>query len=68
MYNWSTDTTELQKDPEKYAIWKLEQMVNFGLNGEKLNRPLLEKFWDKLTLDPQKKTFLAFLLWNKKVS
>src|SRR3989338_2755671 len=38
MYNWSTDVGELKKDPKKYTIWKLEQMVNFGLNGEKLSK------------------------------
>lgn len=68
MYNWSTDTTELQKDPIKYAIWKLEQMVNFGLQGEKLSKKLLEKFWQNLNLDPHKKQYLEFLLWNKKAS
>ena len=65
MYNWSTDTTELKKDSEKYTIWKLEQMVNFGLQGEKLSQKLLKKFWNKLTLDPAKKRYLEFLLWGK---
>lgn len=65
MYNWSTDTTELKKHPEKYAIWRLEQLVNFGLNEEKISKKQLIQLWDKLTLDPKKKRFLAFLLWNK---
>lgn len=37
MYNWSTDTTELKKSPEKYAVWRLEQLINWGLDGEKLD-------------------------------
>ncbi|MBI2436429.1 MAG: hypothetical protein HYV41_01630 [Candidatus Magasanikbacteria bacterium] len=65
MYNWNTDTTELKKDPEKYAIWKLEQLVNFGLHGEKISRSQLTRYWDELTLDPKKKKYLSFLLWGK---
>jgi len=38
MYNWSTDETTLQNDSEKHAIWQLEQVVNFGLNGEKISK------------------------------
>lgn len=62
MKNWSTDVSKLKQDPEKYAIWKLEQMVNFGLDGEKLSTALLKKYWSKLVLDPDKKKSLEFLL------
>lgn len=64
MKNWSVDTRELKKDKEKYAIWKLEQMVNFGLDGEKISRAELKKYWNKLNLDPNKKNYLSFLLWR----
>ncbi len=62
MYNWSTDEEALKNDPEAHAIWKLEQMVNFGLNDEKLSTTALLKYWDRLTLDPHRKSVLAFLL------
>jgi hypothetical protein len=62
MYNWSVDEKELKKDKEKYAIWKLEQMINFGLNGEKINGQKLKKQWNKLHLDPARKRFLQLLL------
>ncbi|MEK7570799.1 MAG: hypothetical protein AAB553_00860 [Patescibacteria group bacterium] len=65
MYNWSTDTTALQQDPKKYTIWKLEQLINYGLDGEKLDKKLVVKYWDDLRLDPQKKKVLAFWLWHK---
>ena len=63
MRNWSTDTKELKKDKKKYTIWKLEQMVNFGLGREKLSKKQLKKNWSLLSLDPRKKSFLKFLLW-----
>ncbi|MFH0791946.1 MAG: hypothetical protein V1905_01900 [bacterium] len=65
MYNWSVDTSRLKRNKDAWNKWKLEQMINFGLAGEKLSRQLLIKYWDKLELDPQKKEFLRFLLWKK---
>jgi len=62
MFNWSVDTKNLQKYPEKYVIWKLEQLINFGLNGHKLNMTELKKYFPKLNIDPQKKKYLKMLL------
>ena len=63
MYNWSTDTTKLKNSPSAYTIWKLEQLVNYGLNGEKLKRSALLRHWSKLHLDPKRKRVLE--LWLK---
>jgi hypothetical protein len=65
MYNWSTDTKELKKDKKKYAIWRLEQLVNFGLGQEKLSKKDLKKNWSDLDLDAAKKKYLKILLWPK---
>jgi hypothetical protein len=66
MYNWSVDLEELKKSPKKAIIWKIEQSINFGLNGEKLNKELIKKYWKKLHIDPARKKFLKFLLWPAK--
>ncbi|MFH1838364.1 MAG: hypothetical protein ABH808_02640 [Candidatus Kuenenbacteria bacterium] len=66
MYNWSVDTTELKKDKKKYTIWKLEQMVNFGLGKDKIDRKELKKYWPFLNLDEKRKKFLSMLLWPKR--
>ncbi len=65
MRNWSTNESELKKEPEKYAIWKLEQMVNFGLGDEKLNERELRKYWSRLNIDLWRKKFLELLLYGK---
>lgn len=65
MYNWSVDLKKLKKNKKAYTIWKLEQMVNFGLNGKKINRKELITHWKELSLDPAKKRFLSLLLWGK---
>ena len=65
MYNWNTDTVILKKHPEQYTIWKLEQLINYGLDGERLSTKLLKKYWDKIRIDPRKRALLSFLLWPK---
>jgi hypothetical protein len=67
MYNWSVDEKKFKKeDPEGYQIWKLEQMINWGLGCEKLNERLLRKHWKKFFIDNIIKNYLRFLLWQKK--
>ena len=67
MYNWNTYTTQLKKNPEKYTVWKLEQLINYGLDGEKLDRKDIKRFWPQIKdrIDPYKKRALEFLLWGK---
>ena len=52
----------MAKDSEEYAIWHLEQTINFGLNGEKLSETELRKYWTRLSLDPHRRAFLELLL------
>jgi hypothetical protein len=62
MKNWSTDTKELEKDKTTFTIWKLEQLINFGLGEEKLDLIELKKYWNVLDIDPFKKRFLALFV------
>lgn len=69
MYNWSVDEEKFKKeDPEGYEIWKLEQTINYGQAGEKLDEKLVRKYWERMknNLDPKYQEFLEFLLWPKK--
>ena len=65
MYNWNTDTSSWDKKSPSYQIWRLEQLINFGLNTEKLDLSLVKKYWSKLHLDPDRKKFLSLILWPK---
>lgn len=62
MKNWSTNTKKLKKNKEKYTIWRLEQMVNFGLSKEKLKKSELKKYWDVIDIDLVKRKFLSLLM------
>lgn len=65
MYNWNTDTSKWNKKSDSYKIWKLNQLINFGLNGEKLDLTLVKKFWNNITADPATKKFLRLIVWPK---
>lgn len=67
MYNWSIDEKYLKKDPQKYKLWRLEQMINYGLDNEKLNRKEVVENWDwlKNRLDPKRRLLIEFFLWPK---
>ena len=62
MKNWSTNTKKLKKDKDKFAIWKLEQMVNFGLSGKKIKKSELKKYWKVIDIDPAKRKFLSLFI------
>ncbi len=67
MYNWSVDEKKFKKEDSKgYQIWRLEQMINWGLGNEKLNARLLRRHWRKIFMDDITKKYLQFLLWRKK--
>lgn len=66
MRNWSVDEEKLKKHPRKYARWKLEQQISYGLDaGEKISRKTVLKNWEwlRLRLDPKRAEVIKFLLW-----
>ena len=65
MYNWSTDEKNFKKYPEQYIIWKLEQLINYGLGREKLNAEKVRKYINKLNIDKDKKRYIKFLLTKR---
>lgn len=62
MHNWSVDEKALQRFPDQYRKWRLEQLINFGLDGEKIATAELKAALPTLQIDPAKKRYLQFLL------
>ena len=60
--HWSVDTKYLQNNPQKYAIWKLEQKINFGIGEEKIDKKTLSKYWDKIDIDKYKRKALSLAI------
>ncbi len=67
MYNWSVNEQEMRrKDPQAFQIWRLEQLINYGLSGEKISEKLLKKHWRRIFMDKPTREYLEFLLWPQK--
>jgi hypothetical protein len=66
MYNWNTNTTKWNKTSDTYQVWQLEQMINFGLNGNKLDLVQVKKYWMDLKLDKYRQKFLELILWPER--
>lgn len=64
MRNWSINTSKFDKNSSEYIIWKLEQLINFGLHGDKIDSRQLAFFLPSLKIDESKRKFLKFLLKN----
>lgn len=64
MMNWNVDETQLKKDPKKHELWRISQLINYGMGGEKLKKDYLLKNWAELSLriDPNKKSTLEFMM------
>ena len=50
--HWSVNIKELKKDKESFAVWKIEQWVNWGIGNNRIKKADLIKYWDKLDIDP----------------
>jgi len=71
MINWSTDESKFKKEnPQEYKIWRLTQLINYGLNGEKLPAIDIKKNWATIKdkIDKPTEAYLSFLLWGKQPS
>ena len=67
MYNWSVDEELMKKFPKKYKLWRLEQMISYGLDGDKLDKNEIVANWNylKKRIDPQRLKYIEFLIWPK---
>jgi len=71
MINWSTDEAKFKKnDPRGYRLWRLTQLINYGLDGEKLDEAEVKAAWPQIKdrLDPYKARLIEFLIWDKQYS
>ena len=68
VWHWSTDVKKFKKEnPEGFRLWRLIQLINYGLEGEKLDEEEVKRAWPKIKdhLDPYKARLIEFLLWKK---
>jgi len=64
---WDYDEKELRKTKEGKRLI-LERMINNGIylkDKEKISLRAVKENWNKLRLEPRRKKFLQFLIWEK---
>jgi hypothetical protein len=61
---WDYNQQEYEKQTASDECYHLERLINYGLNGEKLPRVLLEKHLLELNIPEDRRAFLKLLLWN----
>lgn len=65
---WDYQKTEYEKQAKTDPLWRLERLINYGLNaneGEKIDKELLEKYLPQLKIPENRRDFLELLLWDK---
>lgn len=62
---WDYTKTEYDKQAKADPMWRLERLINYGLNGVKLNPDELKKYLPQLRIPQNRRIFLELLLWNK---
>jgi hypothetical protein len=67
MYNWNTNISNWNKKSDSYQAWRLEQMINYGLDGKKIDETKLRKYWPKIksNLDPYRARMIEYMIWEK---
>lgn len=66
MKNWNTDISQF-KSPQDKRLWELTQLINYGLDGGKLNENELKTRWDELKplVDSERARMIEYLIWGK---
>lgn len=62
---WDYQKSEYDKQAKADPIWHLERLINYGLDGEKINKEMLKKYLPQLKIPQNRRDFLELLLWNK---
>ncbi len=60
--HWSVDEKALASDPGSYAIWRLEQRINWGIGEAQIDESELRTHWEEINIDPAKRRALALVL------
>ena len=67
MINWNTDEKALQENfPKAYKLWRVVQLINYGLEGEKLNMKFIRMHWDSIKdrLESNRRKTLEWFIWK----
>jgi len=59
---WDYTKEEYKKQAQADPLWHLERLVNYGLNGERIDKELLKKYLPVMKISPDRRAFLELFL------
>lgn len=63
MRNWSTDISNLKKNPTAYKKWVTEQLLTYGMDeGDELDGDYLKENLGNLDIPEDMRAYLKFIL------
>ncbi len=62
---WDYTKIEEAKQAAADPKWFLERLINYGLNGQKIDRAALERYLFELNIPHDRRAFLEAILWDK---
>lgn len=62
---WDYNKTEYEKQAAANPKWRLERLLLYGMNGEKLDRELITRYLAEIKIPDNTRAFLELLLWKK---
>lgn len=68
MINWAVNGSVFKKKyPTEYKLWKITQLLNYGLDGEKIDILEIKNNWGKIKqrVDQKTKVYMEYILWGK---
>ncbi len=69
MKNWNTDVSKFKTVKDR-KVWEMIQKIEYGLDGEVLDKKEVLKYWDdiKNQIAPENRRLLEFYIWGKQYS
>lgn len=66
MKNWNTNIASLSLADKE--VWELTQMVNYGLDGKKIQVDKIKKNWSKIlpNILPARERMYKWMIWGSK--
>ncbi|MFH1838571.1 MAG: hypothetical protein ABH808_03720 [Candidatus Kuenenbacteria bacterium] len=59
---WDYKQKEFNKQAKADPVWYLERLINYGLNGQKIDKEILKKYLPILKIPENRRIFLELFL------
>ncbi len=58
---WDYKQAQLQQMPD-YEKWRIERLLNYGMDGERIKKEDLKKYWNELKIPNETRELLQLIM------